>query len=212
MVNPSGNTLDNAVCEQLKLLGEDSSEFIRQLERGRKQLEGNREELGDTIERLRGTLTEHEKDIAALVSSLAKASGTSAEGYIVRQIDELHDKSEGIKRHIADLESLTAGHALSDIEFDLIRQMLASFKDTFDKMSVEEKRAALRTFVKKVVWDGATVHVYIFGADEGEGIDLPPEDYTPDDGRGGLWPSVDAQCAPLQNDGIIDGTLGEDSK
>ena len=174
MKNANGNTLDKAVCEELKKLGEDNAEFIRQLKVGKKQLEINREEYGDSLGRLHGNLSDNEKEIAGLVSSLAKASGTSAEGYIVKQIDELHTKGEEIITRIAELESLTAGHALSDVEFDIIRQMLSAFKDTLDDMDVEQKRAALRAFVKRVVWDGEYVHVYLFGSDDGSGIEMPP--------------------------------------
>lgn len=180
--NVNGNILDKSVCEEIKRLGEDSSEFIRQLELGEKQLEGNREEYDESLERLRGTLAENEKNISSLVASLTKAAGTSAEGYILKQIDELHDKGDILKRRINELESLTASHELSDIEFDIIRQMLASFKDTLDDMSIEQKRAALRSFVKKVVWDGVNAHIYLFGSDDSGGIDLPPDDFTPNSG------------------------------
>ena len=82
-----------------------------------------------------------------------------------------------MRSRIAEMESLTASHALSDIEFDIIRQMLTTFRDTIDDMSVEQKRAALRTFVKKVVWDGENVHVYLFDSDDSGGIELPQDDF-----------------------------------
>lgn len=181
MKNVNGNILDKAVCEEIKKLGEDSSEFIRQLEHGKQKLMLNREEYDDNLERLRGTLAENEREIAALVDSLKRASGTPSEQYIMQQVDKLHDKGEQMKRRIEELEGLTASHALSDIEFDMIRQMLSSFKNTLDDMDVEQKRAALRSFVKRVVWDGANAHVYLFGSDDSGGIDLPPDDFTPDD-------------------------------
>lgn len=196
MKNANGNMLDKVVCEEIKRLGADSSEFIRQIELGKKQLEGNREEYDDNLDRLRGVLAENEKEIAALVSSLSKAAGTSAEGYIVKQIDELHGKGEIIKSRIAEMESLTASHALSDIEFDIIRQMLTTFRDTIDEMSVEQKRAALRTFVKKVVWDGENVHVYLFGSDDSAGIELPPEEFH--QGNGGLTETDEYTTEPLR--------------
>lgn len=177
MKNANGNLLDRIVCEEIKKLGTENSEFIHQLELGKKQLEGNREEYDDNLDRLRSVLAENEKEIAALISALPKAVGTAAEGYIVKQIDELHGKGEITKSRIAELESITANHALSDIEFDLIRQMLVNFRDTMDDMSVEQKRAALRTFVKKVVWDGEHVHVYLFGSDDSGEIELPQRDF-----------------------------------
>jgi len=171
MNNVNGNMLDKAVCEEVKKLGEDSSEFIRQLKQGKKRFERNREEYYGSLERLRVSLAENNKEISALVSSLLKAAGTSAEDYIVKQIDELHRRGEVIKSRIIELESLTARHALSDIEFDIIRQMLSNFSDILDEMSIEQKRAALRAFVKKVVWDGERIHVYLFGSDDRGGIE-----------------------------------------
>ena len=50
----------------------------------------------------------------------------------------------------------------------MLRQMLAMFRANIDHMTVEEKRAAIRTLVRKVVWDGTNAHVVLFGADEGE--------------------------------------------
>ncbi len=81
----------------------------------------------------------NEEEIKGLVSALGKSSGTSAESYIMQQIDELHEKGEGLKRHLAELKELTSSHALADIEFDLLARMLSTFKDTVDKMTVEQE-------------------------------------------------------------------------
>ena len=183
MKNANGNMLDRVVCEEIKRLGADSSEFIRQLELGKTQLEGNCEGCDD-LDQLRGALAKNEKEIAGLVSSLAIAADTEGKVRIVKGIDELHSKGEMLKSRIAEMESLTASHALSNIEFDIIRQMLTTFRDTIDDMSVEQKRAALRTFVKKVVWDGENVHVYLFGSDDSSGIELPSEEFGQRDGSG----------------------------
>ena len=53
--------------------------------------------------------------------------------------------------------------------------MLSMFRANIDEMSIEEKRAAIRTVVRKVIWDGVNAHVVLFGADEGE-IEFPDMD------------------------------------
>ena len=165
MKNCNGNMLDADIIEQLKHLSEDGSDFIRQLEQSKRALLGNRQSYDAEISNLESEIAANEEEIKCLVSALGKSSGTSAESYIMQQIDELHAKGEGLKRHLAELKELTSSHALADIEFDLLAQMLSTFKDTVDKMTVEQKRAAIRTFVKEIIWDGRDAHVVLFGSE-----------------------------------------------
>lgn len=183
--NANGNTLDRAIVEEIKKLSEDSSEFMQHLEQSKKALAGNRETYEEQIEKLTGELAENKKEIKRLVSTLAKSSGTSAEAYIVRQIDELHQKGEGLRSRIEEMEQLAAGHGMSSLEFDVFRQMLSSFEETMDAMTVEQKRAAIRTCIQKVVWNGEEVHVYLFGADE----EYEWPEHLPTDGNpsGDIW-------------------------
>ena len=71
------------------------------------------------------------------------------------------------------MEGLTSQHALSDIEFDVMRQLLSVCKDSIDEMTVEQKRSAIRTLVRKVVWDGVNAHIILFGAQDDD-IEYPP--------------------------------------
>jgi site-specific DNA recombinase len=50
--------------------------------------------------------------------------------------------------------------------------MLSVFRTSIDTMSIEEKRAAIRTVVRKVIWDGVNAHVVLFGANEDD-IEFP---------------------------------------
>lgn len=161
----NGNILDADIIKQVKALCEDNSDFLRQLKQSRRVLLGNRDSYDEQIAKVEEEISENESEIKGLVLSLTKASGTSAEDYIVKQIDELHDKGEGLKRHLAELKDLTASHALADIEFDLLAQLLRTFRDTADEMTVEQRRAALRVFVKQVIWDGENAHLVLFGSD-----------------------------------------------
>lgn len=163
--NCNGNILDADVIAQLKALSEDHADFFRQLERSKQILMGSRQEYDREIAQLNSKISENAAAIEGLVSALGKASGTSAEDYIVGEIDRLHSSRESLKRRLAELEELTSSHVLSDIEFDLLAQMLASFKDTVNAMTVEQKRMAIRTIVKQVIWDGKDAHVVLFGSD-----------------------------------------------
>lgn len=174
MKNPNGNVLDRAICEEVKKLSENSSEFVKQLEESKKAIKANTSEYDKRMEHFKNSLADNEKEIKALVSKLAETEGTAASGYITDQINELHEKNESIKKSMEELESLTKENVLSHEEFDILRELLSSFASTFDTMTIEQKRMAIRNFVKKIVWDGENVHVYLFGANEDE-IELPNE-------------------------------------
>ena len=165
MKNCNGNTLDADITEQLKHLSENGFEFIRQLEQSRRALLGGRQSCDGEISGLEAEIAANEEKIKGLVSALGKSSGTSAESYILQQIDELHGKGEGLKRRLAELKEQAFGRALADIEFDLLARTLSTFKDTVDKMTVEQKRSAIRTFVKEIIWDGRDAHVVLFGSE-----------------------------------------------
>lgn len=165
MKNCNGNEIDYQIIEQLKSLSENSSDFIKQLEQSKKVIAGNRENYDTEIAKLEAEISSNGEEIKGLVTALGKASGTSAEEYILKQIDELHEKSEALKSRLEEWKSLTAKHPLADIEFDILAQMLSSFRETVDGMTVEQKRAAIRTFVKQIIWDGTDAHVVLFGSD-----------------------------------------------
>ena len=62
---------------------------------------------------------------------------------------------------------------MSDNEFDVLRDILSSFASSFDTMKIEQKRAAIRTFVKRIVWDGENIHMYLYGSEEEDLFEEP---------------------------------------
>lgn len=170
--NAGGNTLDAAIIEQIKTLENDESTFIRQLERSRNFYTGNREAYEQRLNALQKEQADIEKKIEGLVDSLADMREGAARERVAKRIEQLNHTCEDMDVHIRELEGLTAQHALSDIEFDVMRQLLTVFRDGIDRMTIEQKRTAIRTVVRKVVWDGENAHVVLFGAEDGE-IEYP---------------------------------------
>lgn len=163
MRNPDGHLLDKAVCDAVKTLRFDHALFVGLLEVGQKAIASDRDVRDAEGDHLRNAITEHDEEIRSLIAVLSKAGGPS-ESYIVKQIDALHDQNETCKARLAELEGLAAEETLSDAAFDDIRQALTHFTGAFDRLCVEEKRAALRSVIQKVVWDGESVHVYFHGS------------------------------------------------
>lgn len=171
--NVTGNILDRIVVEEIKHLEEDKTTFLRELEQSKKYYTGNREQYEQQLAALQKERTENEKKIQSLVDSLTNLDSTGAKTHILGRMDELDKENAAIQTRIEELEHLASQQELSDMEFDLLAQLLSTFRNSFDTMTVEQKRTAIRTIVRKVIWDGSDAHVILFGADEGD-IEYPP--------------------------------------
>lgn len=172
--NVIGNELDLAVCNEIKKLSSDKSQFFKSINESKNLMvrleNGNEFEL----QRLKSRIDENKSKIDALVNSLVKAADTPAYDYILKEINELHSQNEKIENTITDLNYQIQKNNLAESEFDILEAILTNFAESFDLMSYEEKRSALRVFVDRVTWDGENVHIYFFGADKDskEGVNI----------------------------------------
>ncbi len=166
--NSNGNILDRAVCEEIKKLSEDSGEFIKQLESAKERIKSNSDDYDMQIESLQNGIADRKKQIDNLVNSLANLTGEFTNEYINRRIDELDKEIKEAQQRLIDLKKLTEENALSDSEFDILRDVLKSYASSFDTMNIEQKRAAIRTFVKRIVWDGENIHMFLYGSEEND--------------------------------------------
>ena len=111
---------------------------------------------------------EVEKKIEGFLDSLLELGDSVAKNHVAKRIEQLNKQLEEINARIVELEGLTSRQQLSDIEFDILRQLLSVFQSSIDEMSIEQKRSAIRTIVRKVVWDGVNAHMVLFGVQEEE--------------------------------------------
>ncbi len=164
--NVNGNIMDMAITTQIKMLAEDQDTFISQLEQSRKFYTGNRANYEKQLVSMRQKKADLEKKMDGLADSLVDLGDSVARNYVAKRMEQLGLECAGIDARIQELEGLTSQHALSDMEFDVMRQLLSVFKSGIDEMTIEQKRAAIRTLVRKVVWDGVNAHVVLFGVQD----------------------------------------------
>lgn len=161
MKNPNGSQLDAQILAAIAGLDRDPVRFREELTRGRKTLHGAYTGCGEEIERLRGEIETNSRQVQGLVAALPTACGTAAQGYILEQIEACHSREAGLNARLKELEAEAVGQNLSQEELNHLCQRLSSFSGTVEGMTTEEKRAALRRLVSKVVWDGTQAQVFL---------------------------------------------------
>ena len=161
--NPDGNQLDTEIMEQIKLFGRYHTDDIRRIQQIKRFLDDDGGVCDTDRLPIRKEIGERENVIRGLVAALPKAEGTSAESYILNEIDQSHRILENLKKQMDAFEDTEQSPILSADEFDKIRILLSSFELAAEEMNTEQKRSAIRAFAERIVWDGENVHLYLAG-------------------------------------------------
>ena len=151
MKRSNGNELDKLVCEEIKKLTEDKSAFTTMLKKEQKSLNINDASYQEKLKSLRKSKSDNEAKIKSLVLSLTQSENTPAHSYILQEINELDEKTKALQTQIKEYEDLAKTSVMSDTEFEGLADMLLSFAKSFDGMSIEQKRSAIRAFIRKIV-------------------------------------------------------------
>ena len=163
ITNPQGNLLDEMVCDKVKRLAkhEDKGKFYEQIKTAKKQLMTSGKSNVTELDILQKSHKDTEKKINNLVQTLSKTTYGSAANYIQDEIETLHKEKLQIEEKIHTLNELLQHQNDILVTFDMMIKKLSSFSESFDMMSVEEKRNVLRVLVDKVVWDGTNAELYL---------------------------------------------------
>lgn len=159
--NANGNNLDKMVCNEIKKLSADNSKLIKNIEAIKNEVKNNNDVFDEKLSSLKKELNDNKKRIDNLVKSL---SDTPANEYISNEINSLHHKNEVLQNTIQDYEELTKSRFLADEQVEIIKTILRTFATSFETMNIEQQRAALRTFIEEVTWDGQTIGLYLLGS------------------------------------------------
>ena len=166
--NVHGNVLDEAILAQIKMLRENNHSLIRQLEQCRRYFAGHTDSYETQLADLRAKHAQNERTVNGLIDSLGVMGDSPARPRVVKRMEELSAESNVLEKRILELERMAAANSLDDGAFDRLQQILSTFCRSVEEMTVEQKRAALRELVHKVIWDGGHAHVIFWGADADE--------------------------------------------
>lgn len=162
--NVNGNLMDMEVIERIKVLEDDKIAFIRQLEQSRKSCTDNYTRYEEQLALLKQERADIEKKMNSLVDSLIELGDRGVRSHVEKRIGQLHQEWEADIARIQELELLASRSVINDMEFGVLCRMLSVFGENIEKMTVEQKRAAVCTVIRKVVWDGQNAHVILLGA------------------------------------------------
>lgn len=76
---------------------------------------------------------------------------------------ELDRQREVYRAEQERLQSNEQAHSDSELQLDLMVHILAHFQESFDNLSIHEKRELVRLLVQRVEWDGENFDIFLYG-------------------------------------------------
>lgn len=159
--NAPGNVIDSIVLHHLRALSTDNLLFTQN--QASDNVSPPTQDAAAAIQRLQSDLEELQRKLDNVTDTIAEGVPASARQKLFQRIEELDTAICEKQRAIAELnDKEMAQHGQQDLLAHL-KSLLASFSDSFDSLSHDEKRRLIRTVVDTVTWDGEDVVIDVFG-------------------------------------------------
>lgn len=158
--NLGGQQADDMVCEYLMNYMEESSSIYKLLENLKQDIKSESQERPlDIIEaKIKKCNNETDNLIKSLSQSDLSLTFIQRVNARVTEIDK--ELSSLIKKRDRLQESAVQMND-KEIQLDMIAGALSSLKENFDDLSIHEKRTLIKLLVKKIIWDGRDLHIFI---------------------------------------------------
>lgn len=160
--NIGGVLADDLVCEYLMKYTDESSSIFKLLEKLKRDLQGQTRE--NPINSIDTRIKKCNEEMDNLVNTLSQSNLGSA--FIQRvnaRITEIDKELSELTKERDRLQKDVNLIADKEIQIDMLAGALASLKNNFASLSVHEKRILIKLLVKKIVWDGKDLHIFIDG-------------------------------------------------
>lgn len=160
--NINGQQADDLVCEYLTQYTNENSGIYKLLEKLKHDLQGQTQK--NPVAVIEDKIIKCNSEIENLIDTLSH--GNLGAAFIKRvnsRITELDNEMASLKEEQNRLQNDTNNMVDRKIQVDMLSIALSSFKDNYNILSMEEKRTLIKLMVKKIVWDGNDLHIFIDG-------------------------------------------------
>ena len=160
--NIGGQQADDMVCDYLMKYIDESSSIYKLLEKLKHDLQGQKQE--NPLESIEARMSKCNDEMDNLVRTLSQRDLSPA--FIQRvniRIGELDKELSSLAQERERLQSNAERLAEQSIQVELLAAALSSLKNNFANLSIHEKRTLIRLLVKKMVWDGRDIHIFMDG-------------------------------------------------
>ena len=160
--NIGGPQADDRVCEHLMKFTDENSSIYKLLERLKSDLKGQVKE--NPLDAIDARIKKCNEEMNNLVNTLSEGNlGSTFIQCVNARITEFGKELSALMEERERLQKDTNLSAGREIQVDMLAGALSSLKNFFGILSIYEKRTLIKLLVKKIVWDGKDLHIFVDG-------------------------------------------------
>lgn len=160
--NVHGNTLDDAVCEEIMKIADPDQGVLPLLEELKKKIASSDDEILSEKQLFIQEREKKKEQIGNLIHSMKKMELDSVSvGYIKDEIAKLDGECRELDKKIEAADEGSQGKSEIMEQLEEAASWLTDFRRLFWNMNLQKKRDFLRSVIEKVVWDGELAHIYL---------------------------------------------------
>ncbi len=162
--NVNGEIIDQLVCESLFEYDVIGSVMYNKVEQIHNQIQNVNNNYVEELNNINNQINTVQAQIKNLMGNLMKTSNDDVlYDYIKSEINELDSKLKDLKAKQAEAVNKNEVVNNFQLQYEFIRKTLHDFKESFDNLTVVQKREFLRTIISRVEWDGSDVDIFLYG-------------------------------------------------
>ena len=158
--NIGGIQADDKVCEYLSSYTDVNSSIYKMLEKLKHDFK--EEKVERPIDSIESQIKKYNEEMDNLVSFLAQQGSNPVLVQRVNQkMAELTQELSQLQKKRGQLLKNDNQFTDKEMQIDLLATALSGLKNHFNILSIHEKRTLIKLLVKKIVWDGKDLHIFI---------------------------------------------------
>lgn len=158
--NLNGQQTDKIVCEHIKNYLNESPNIYQFLKKSKHNLQKQMKETPFfTIE---SKIKKYNNEINNLISILSQNKYQPAFiQHINTHVIELNKEISNLTKEKIYLEQSDNLITENELKVNIIADRLSHLKNNFNNLTIYEKRTLIKLLIKKIIWDGKNLHVFI---------------------------------------------------
>lgn len=160
--NAPGINLDLWVCQTIKSLSTNTSDILKEINTEKLKFKSHTSKTLREIYSIKETIKSKEIYISNLVSAISKGNESCSRDYLIKEIARLHNEISRLKEILSELNKKFNIIKEDNNSITLIDEMIKSFENTFENLTLYNKRNFIKGLTKSIIWDGTNTDIILF--------------------------------------------------